>query len=66
MAGLSPVTVITGDVVSTTLTVLVAVEVFPAVSVAEYVIVYVPRVFVSTVPDTDTVSPPSEVAPAST
>ena len=63
---MSPVTVRTGAVVSTTLTVLVAVEVFPAVSVAEYVIVYVPTVFVSTVPDTDTVSPPSEVAPAST
>ena len=35
VAGLSPVTVITGAVVSTTLTVLVAVEVFPAKSVAE-------------------------------
>ena len=49
VAGLSPVTVTTGAVVSTTLTVLVAVAVFPSKSVAEYVIVYVPTVDVSTV-----------------
>ena len=35
VAGLSPVTTTSGAVVSTTLTVLVAVEVFPAASVAE-------------------------------
>ena len=57
--------VITGAVVSTTLTVLVAVAVLPLASVAVYVIVYVPTVSVSTEPDEDTVSPPSEVAPAS-
>ena len=50
---------------STTFTVLDAVVVFPAASLAEYVIVYVPRTLVSTVPDTVTVSPPSDVAPAS-
>ena len=37
LAGLSPVKVITGAVVSTTLTVLVADAVFPSKSVAEYV-----------------------------
>ena len=35
VAGLSPVTVITGAIVSTTFTVLVAVAVLPAASVAE-------------------------------
>jgi hypothetical protein len=45
------VTVITGAVVSGfTVTVLVAVPTFPDASVAVYVTVYVPRVFVSTVP----------------
>ena len=39
VAGLSPAIVITGAVVSTTLTVLVAVAVFPSRSVAEYVTV---------------------------
>ena len=39
VAGLSPVIVITGAVVSTTFTVRVAEAVFPAASVAEYVIV---------------------------
>ena len=58
-------TVIIGAVVSTTVTVLVAVAVLPAASVAVYIMVYVPGVFVSTVPDTLTVSPPLEVAPAS-
>ena len=43
-----------------------AVEVLPAASAAVYVIVYDPIVLVSTVPDEVTVSPPSEVAPAST
>ena len=51
--------------VSTTFTVLVAVPTLPAASVAVYVIVYDPTVEVSTVPDETTVSPPSEVAPAS-
>jgi len=37
----SPVSVITGDVVSTTFTVLVAIPVLPDESVAEYVTVYV-------------------------
>ena len=58
-------TVITGAVVSTTVTVLVAVPVLPAASVAVYVIVYVPAILVSKVPETVTVSSPSEVAPAS-
>ena len=60
-----PVSVITGGVVSTTFTVLVAVPVLPEASVAEYVIVYVPTVEVSTAPEVVTVSPPSAVAPAS-
>ena len=48
----------TGEVVSTTFTVLVAVAVLPSRSVAEYVMVYVPTVLVSTVPEDDTgVSP---------
>ena len=38
VAGLAPVTVTTGAVVSTTLTILVAVPVFPELSVAVYVI----------------------------
>ena len=50
---------------STTLTALAAVPVFPAASVAVYVMVYVPTVLVSTVPVDVTVSPPSAVAPAS-
>ena len=48
---MSPLTITTGAVVSTTVTVLVAVAVFPSLSVAVYVIVYVPTVPVSTVPD---------------
>ena len=51
MAGLSPVTVTTGAVVSTTLTVLEAVAVFPDKSVAVYVIVYVPTELESTFPE---------------
>ena len=51
VAGLSPVTVTTGAVVSTTLTVLVAVAVLPSLSVAVYVIVYDPTTLVSTEPD---------------
>ena len=39
VAGLSPNTVITGAIVSSTLTVLVAVPVLPEASVAEYVMV---------------------------
>ena len=54
VAGLSPVTVTTGDVVSTTLTVLVAVAELLSKSVAIYVIVYEPTVPVSTTPDVDT------------
>ena len=54
VAGLSPVIVITGAVVSTTLTVLVAVAVLLSRSVAVYVIVYVPTAVVSTLPDTMT------------
>ena len=51
VAGLSPVTVTTGAVVSTTLTVLEAVAVLPSLSVAVYVIVYDPTVLVSTDPE---------------
>ena len=69
MAGLSPVTVTTGAVVSTTFTVLVAEAELPLLSVAEYEIVYEPTVFVSTVPEDVTgVSPWNKskaVAPAS-
>ena len=57
-----------GDVVSVTLTVLVAVPVFPEASVAEYVSVYAPTVFTSTVPEVTTVTGPDKsvaVAPAS-
>ena len=57
--GLPPVTVITGAVVSTTLTVLVALAELPAASVAEYVRVYEPTVEVSTVPLTETLKAPS-------
>ena len=46
----------TGNVVSTTFMVLVAVVVFPAASVAEYVIVYVPVTEVFTEPVVVTVS----------
>ena len=59
---------ITGAVVSTTLTVLVATPVLPDESVAEYVMVYEPTVSVSTDPEevTETVPDASEaVAPAS-
>ena len=51
VAGLAPVTVTTGCVVSTTLTVLVAVAVFPSLSVAVYVIAYEPTAFVLTLPE---------------
>ena len=54
VAGFVPVKVITGAVVSTTLTVLVAVETFPDLSVNVYVNVYAPNVVVSTVPDVKT------------
>ena len=54
VAGLSPVTVTTGAVVSTTLTVLVAVAVFPSKSVAIYVIVYIPTELMFTVPEVET------------
>ena len=59
--------VITGAVVSTTLTVLVAVEEISEASVAVYVIVYAPNTDVSTVPAevTVTVSKSVAVAPAS-
>jgi hypothetical protein len=68
VAGLSPVTVTTGAVVSTTLTVLVAVPAFPEASVAVYVNTYSPTVSVSTVPEVTTVTAPDAsvaVAPAS-
>ena len=51
VTGLSPVSVITGAVVSTTLTTLVAVAVLPSKSVAVYVKVDDPTVEVSTEPD---------------
>ena len=64
VAGLVPVTVTTGSIVSTTFTVLVAVPVLPEASEALYVIVYVPTVEVSTVP-LDVTVPSVVVAPAS-
>ena len=60
--------VITGAVVSTTLTVLVAVPTLPEASVDEYVTVYDPTVSVSTVPEVTTVTVPEAsvaVAPSS-
>ena len=51
VAGFVPVTVITGAVVSTTFTVLVAVAVLLSLSVAVYVIVYEPTALVLTEPD---------------
>ena len=65
VAGLFPFSVITGAVVSTTLTILVAVCLFPSSSVAVYVIVYAPTVLVLTLLVDVTVSPPLAVAPAS-
>ena len=65
VAGLSPVTDMTGAVVSTTFTVLVVVPTFAQSSIAVYVSVYVPTTFVLTVPVTTTGSPVSAVAPAS-
>ena len=50
--------------VSDTLTVLVNVEVFPAASVAVYVMVYSPTVAVSTVPETETVTDASKLSVA--
>ena len=65
----TPAEVNTGAVVSTTLTVLVAVAELLSLSVAVYVIVYVPTVLVSTVPEEVTGVEPwkrsSAVAPAS-
>ena len=67
VAGLSPVTVTTGFVVSTTFTVLVAVPELPDASVDVYVSVYSPTVVVSTVPEVETVtSPEASVATAPT
>ena len=66
--GLSPVTVITGAVVSTTLTVLKAWEILPAESLAVYVIWYEPTTFVLTVPDVTKLALPLSslaLAPAS-
>ena len=68
VAGLSPVTTTAGAVVSTTLTVLVAVPELPEASVDVYVSVYEPTVSVSTVPLVLTVTVPDKsvaVAPAS-
>ena len=65
LSGLAPVTVTTGLVVSTTLTVLEAVPVLPELSVAVYVIVYEPTWPVFTEPDALTVSPVSALAPGS-
>ena len=68
VAGLSPVTVTAGAVVSTTLTVLVLLAALPEASVEVYVSVYEPTVSVSTVPDVTTVTVPDAsvaVAPAS-
>ena len=65
---MSPVTLTTGAVVSTTLTVLVAVPELLEASVEVYVNVYEPTVSVSTVPDVETVTDPDKsvaVAPAS-
>ena len=56
MAGLSPVTVITGAVVSTTLTALVAEVVLPFTSVAEYETVYDPTEEVFTLLDDETLT----------
>ena len=56
----------TGAVVSTTLTVLVVVPTLPQSSIAVYVSVYVPTALVLTDPLTETSSPVSAVAPAST
>jgi hypothetical protein len=59
----------TGSVVSTTVTVRVAVALFPHASVAVYVIVYAPGTFTSTVPLGTAATLPSQlskaVAPAS-
>ena len=58
----------TGDVVSVTLTVLVAVPAFPEASVDVYVNVYTPTLVVSTVPEVTTSTDPDKsvaVAPAS-
>ena len=68
VAGLSPVTVTAGAVVSTTLTVLVAVWVFPDGSEAIYVNTYDPTAFAFTVPLVVTVIDPDKSvaeAPAS-
>ena len=66
VAGLSPLRLITGSVVSVTFTVLVTSEAaLPEASVTEYVIVYSPNIDVVTVPELVTVSPLSAVAPAS-
>ena len=65
VAGLSPFTLRTGAVVSTTFTVLVAVPTFPEASTAVYVSVYDPTVLVSTTPETVTSSPVSAEAPGS-
>ena len=65
---MSPVTVTTGAVVSTTFTVLVAVPELPDASVEVYVITYDPTVVVSTVPLATAVTAPEAsvaVAPAS-
>src|SRR5210317_730090 len=55
----------TGPVVSTTLTVLVTLVLLLLSSVAVYVRVYVPTVFILTVPVMTTFSPPFAVAPGS-
>ena len=68
VTGLVPVTVTVGAVVSTTFTVLVAVDVFPEGSVATYVRTYSPTASSFTVPLVVTVIDPDRslaVAPAS-
>jgi hypothetical protein len=69
VAGLSPVTDITGAVVSTTLTALVAEVVLPLASVAVYETAYDPTEEVSTLLDDETLTlvprEDSAVAPAS-
>ena len=63
--GFSPLSVTTGAVVSTTLTVRAAVASLPAASVAVYVSTYAPTLPLSTAPVVTTFSPPSAVAPSS-
>ena len=66
VTGLSPLRVMTGGVVSSTVTVRDTVPTLPAASVAEYTIVYTPTLSVLTEPLSVTGSPPSDLAFSST